>query len=73
MCVTVFFCTHPYNRKVVTGVGDQAGHPQNVPRCFVAYFELKLLKKQPVQEGHSDPPLRGPAELCTNTALAECG
>ena len=28
---------------------------QNMPQCRIDYFELKLLKKQPVQEGHLDP------------------
>ena len=34
--------------------------PQNVPPWHVDYFELKLLKKQPMQEGHSDAPLCPP-------------
>ena len=28
--------------------------PQSVSFWYNGYFELKLLKKQPVQEGHSD-------------------
>ena len=28
--------------------------PQNIPLLHIDYFELKLLEKQPVQEGHSD-------------------
>lgn len=31
--------------------------PQNMPFWYIGYFELKLLKKQLVQERLSDPPL----------------
>lgn len=31
--------------------------PQNMPLLYIDYFELKLLEKQPVQEGHSDSSL----------------
>ena len=31
--------------------------PQNMPFWHIGYFELKLFKKQPMQEGHSDPHL----------------
>ena len=35
----------------------QVRPPQNRPFWHINYLELKLLKKQPVQEGHSDLPL----------------
>lgn len=38
-------------------LGPRAGFLQNLPQWRVDYFDLKLLKKQPMQEGHSDPPL----------------
>ena len=31
--------------------------PQSLILQYMDYFELKLLKKQLVQKGHSDPPL----------------
>ena len=31
--------------------------PQNMPQWHIDYFELKLLQKQPGQEGHFDPPV----------------
>ena len=37
--------------------GELNMSPQNVPLWHIDHFELKLLKKQPAQEGHSDPPL----------------
>ena len=37
--------------------GVQGKTAQNMPLWHIDYFELKLLKKQPVQEGHVDPPL----------------
>lgn len=40
----------------VTSVGAQGGPPQNVPQWYTDSFELKLLKKWPMQEGYSDPP-----------------
>ena len=37
-------------------VGAQGRLPQNGPQWHIDYFELKLLKKWLMQEGHSDPP-----------------
>ena len=37
--------------------GDQNVPPQNMPFWHINNFEIKLLKKQPVQEGHFDCPL----------------
>lgn len=37
-------------------MGFRAGHPK-YGTWYTHYFELKLLKKQLVQEGHSDSPL----------------
>ena len=34
----------------------QGKQPENLPLWYIDYFQLKLLK-QPVQEGHTDPPL----------------
>ena len=38
-------------------VGAQGRLPQNTPQWHIDYFTLMLLKKRPMQEGHSDPPL----------------
>ena len=37
-------------------VGAQDRPHQNMPNRYIDYFELKLLKKWPVQKGHADPP-----------------
>ena len=37
-------------------VGAQGGQPQIMPLRQTDDFELKLLEKQPMQEGNSDPP-----------------
>ena len=37
-------------------VGAQGRPPPNVPEWHVEYFELKLLKKWAMREGHSDLP-----------------
>ena len=37
-------------------VGAQGRPPQSTPQRHIDDFELKLLKKQPMQEGYSDPP-----------------
>ena len=34
------------------GFGAQGRPPQSVPQCHIDYFELKLLRKKPMQEGH---------------------
>ena len=41
-------------------MGAQDRQPQNMPQWHIDYFELEFLKKQPMQEGHSDPPLCPP-------------
>ena len=38
-------------------VEAQGKPPQNMPQCHINYFELNLLKKEPMQELHFDPPL----------------
>ena len=35
-------------------VGAHGRPPPNVPQGHIYYFELQLLKKRPMQEGHSD-------------------
>ena len=37
-------------------LGPRAGFPQNMPQWHIDYFELKLLKKQLMQEGHFEAP-----------------
>ena len=44
----------------VDDVGPQCRTPQNMPQWHIDYFVLKLLKKSPIHEGHSDPPLHFP-------------
>lgn len=34
-------------------MGVQGRHPPNVPQWYINYIELKLLKEQLMQEGHS--------------------
>ena len=47
---------HCFSGKLTDG--GQGRLPPNMPLWHsIDYFELKLLKKQPVQEGQSDPPL----------------
>ena len=41
----------------VEPIGVQNMSPQNMSLWHVDYFELKVLEKQLVQEGPSDPPL----------------
>ena len=36
--------------------GPRPGHPKNIPRWHIYYFELKLFDRQPMQEGRTDPP-----------------
>lgn len=36
---------------------EQNMPPPNVSLWYIDYFEVKLLMKQPMQEGHSDPRL----------------
>ena len=43
-----------FKKRTVWAQGRQ---PQNVPEWHVAYFELKLRKKWPTQEGPSDSPV----------------
>lgn len=40
--------------------GAQDNSPQNTPSWHIDYFELKLLDKQRVQEGHFEPLLCPP-------------
>ena len=42
--------------KFLTVVEAHGRPPQDVSQWHIDYFELKLLKKWPVQEGHSEPP-----------------
>ena len=37
-------------------VGGSGRAAQKMPQGHIGYFELKLFKKWPTQEGHSDPP-----------------
>lgn len=52
---------YPVNRHTLICtlnlVGAQSRPTQNVCQWHIDYYELKLLKKQQTQEGHSDPPV----------------
>lgn len=43
-----------------TGLGTQSWTPQNASQWHIDYLELKLLKKDPLQERHTDPPFLSP-------------
>ena len=43
--------------KKFTILGTQGRPPPKMPQWHIDYFEVKLLKKELIQEGHSDPPL----------------
>lgn len=57
--------------KLELMVLGQGSLPPIVPKGHIDHFEFKLLKKQPIQEGHSDLPLssvkagrKSPYEQC---------
>ena len=59
LCIEIYwfmFTSPKIDPEILNIAGAQGRPPQNMPQWHIDYFELKLLKKRSMQEGHSDPP-----------------